>query len=680
MPTMSRAPSPPQARPQRAPVSPTSRSEHRAEVQGLLSFTSLLGSAILVRPLALRLGGAGTLAWAVWASLMLASIGVYAAGAGLFAALGQRAQEPGVVPAAPHPAVRTLSLSLAGLVVGLVLGVADAPVSICLGVGCAVVALWVRYADGRRALRLGWISSTWGVLDGALLETPMPGAGPLVAVAGVGTVVVAAVLWALSRPRQTPQVHLLGVPVPPAWPNASHVLAACPRGGLLFGLPDKHTLALGPTGSGKTTSVVEPNALSWSAGSLVVASTKQDVLRASVGHRRQLGGELWLLDVLCVLDDAALPPGVRRLRWTPLRGCADWSVARARAAAMMGATRREGLTDATHWTTQGERMLAPVLHAAALGGRTMRQVVSWAATAASLKAPLAILNERDAAEAADQLSGVLSQDPRPRDSIIATVATALHPYAGRVLDEAAEATDGDWDPATFVQGPNTLYVIAPLDSEVDDPAPIVVGVLSELYGAIRAESDRCGGRLPLPALWILDEVANISPLPQLPKWISEAGGRGLSFILGVQDLSQLQERWGRRGADSMWSNLTAKLVLPGVSDPDTLRRFETLAGETWVEQVSRSSGSSFGGGGTLTSNRTISHSRQPRWPAASIYGLSAGWCLVFRPDYAEPALSWQARAHAVEPFASWVRVRAAAYTAREIESPRIDDDEQRRRP
>lgn len=644
---------PPRSQPTPAPAIGSS---HAAETRGILGTAWLLTSAVLARPVALRLdGGQAAFGWAIWTALMVvAAVGVAVVGLGVNAAARHRSLSPGVVVAPTHPVSRTGSLSLAGLAVGLTMGVENVPVLVFLGGTAAVIGLWVRHADVRRAARLGWITVSWGAVAGTVLVNRMVLAGWIFGIAGLGTVVVAFLVWAVSRPRRAGVVHLVGTPMP-VWPRASHVLAATAGGGLVFGLPDKHTLALGPTGSGKTTSVVEPNALSWTAGSLVVASTKQDVLRATVGLRRGLDGELWLLDVLCVLDDATLPPGVRMLRWTPLRGCSNWSVARARAAAMMGAVRREGVTDATHWTVQAERMLAPVLHAAALAGRTMRQAVAWSATATSLRTALAILNERGATEAADQLSGVLSQDPRPRDSIIATVATALHPYAGRVLDEAAAATDADWDPEAFVRGPNTLYVIAPLDSEIDDPAPIVVGALSELYGAVRAESDRCGGRLPLPALWVLDEVANISPLPQLPKWISEAGGRGLSFILGVQDLAQLQGRWGPRGADSMWSNLTTKLVLPGISDPDTLKRFETLGGEVWVEQVSRSSGSSFGGGGTLTSNRTVSHAKHPRWPAASIYGLTPGWCLVFRPDYAEPLLAWQARAHAVEPFASWVR-------------------------
>jgi len=249
-----------------------------------------------------------------------------------------------------------------------------------------------------------------------------------------------------------------------------------------------------------------------------------------------------------------------RVRWTPLRGCKDWNAARARAKALLGPGRTsQSVAEAGHWATQGELLLAPLLHVAALCGLTLREVVAWAANPDQLEEPLGLLQEFDGAaagakEAHAHLRGVARQEAKHRSNVVSTVTTALHPYSGHVLEEAARATDADWDPEQFLSGLNTLFVIAPVDSEVDSPAPIVVGVLSELYGAVRKLSDASGGRLPHPTLWVLDEVANICPLPALPQWLAEAAGRGLTFVLGVQDYAQLSERWGRDGATAMWSN------------------------------------------------------------------------------------------------------------------------------
>jgi type IV secretory pathway TraG/TraD family ATPase VirD4 len=295
-----------------------------------------------------------------------------------------------------------------------------------------------------------------------------------------------------------------------------------------------------------------------------------------------------------------------------------------------------------------------VLYAAACQGLTMRVVKQWVASADSLQKPLALLDELEAREAADQLRGVLEQEARSRASVIAAVATALHPYGGRVLDEASAATDADWSPEKFLSGQNSLFVIAPMDSEVDDPAPIVLGVMAEMYGSIRRLSDRNGGRLPFPTLWALDEVANICPLPRLPQWMAEAAGRGLSVILGAQDYAQLADRWGAEGAKAMWSNLSNKVVFPGISNPDTLAQLEALAGKQWVDQVSKSTGSTSGWRhGSQSSGTTTSQTERPRWPQAAIYGLQEGTCLVFRPEDQEPLHRWQSRAHLIDPFGSW---------------------------
>jgi type IV secretory pathway TraG/TraD family ATPase VirD4 len=366
-------------------------------------------------------------------------------------------------------------------------------------------------------------------------------------------------------------------------------------------------------------------------------------------------GTVHVLDVLGILDGRQLPGAVHRVRWTPLRGCRDWDTARARAAAMTGATRRTGsVSDADHWAAQGERVLAPLLHAAARCTLTLREVVLWTASADTLQEPLGLLDELEAREAHAQLRGVLSQAPKPRDSILATVTAALHPYAGRVLDEAAQATEADWSPEEFLSGPHSLFVIAPVDGEADQPAPIVVGLLSELYGAVRRLSDANGGRLPHPALWVLDEVADISPLPKLPQWMAESAGRGLTFLLGAQDYAQLAERWGKDGATAMWSNLTNKVVFPGISNPDTLRQLEQLAGTWWETQTSSTT--------TRGHRRQQSHSstgsqiQLPRWTQDALYGLPANQCLVFRPDWPHPYLQPQSRAYLTEPFSTWARM------------------------
>ena len=45
-------------------------------------------------------------------------------------------------------------------------------------------------------------------------------------------------------------------------------------------------------------------------------------------------------------------------------------------------------------------------------------------------------------------------------------------------------------------------------------------------------------------LWVLDEFANIAPIPDVLALASQAGGQRLDLMLGLQDLGQIASRYG----------------------------------------------------------------------------------------------------------------------------------------
>jgi type IV secretory pathway TraG/TraD family ATPase VirD4 len=73
------------------------------------------------------------------------------------------------------------------------------------------------------------------------------------------------------------------------------------------------------------------------------------------------------------------------------------------------------------------------------------------------------------------------------------------------------------------------------------------------------------GRGEVPVTLFFDEFANIGPVPDFPTTISVARGRGLSLVLGVQSLSQLDGIYGRDGAETILTNCATKVVLHGLS-------------------------------------------------------------------------------------------------------------------
>jgi len=76
-------------------------------------------------------------------------------------------------------------------------------------------------------------------------------------------------------------------------------------------------------------------------------------------------------------------------------------------------------------------------------------------------------------------------------------------------------------------------------------------------------------------------VANIAPLPNLPRLVSEGGGQGVLTLACLQDLSQARARWGP-DADGWLSLFGSTVMLPGIEDVKTLGMLSTLAGEEEV--------------------------------------------------------------------------------------------------
>ncbi|MHB8324633.1 MAG: type IV secretory system conjugative DNA transfer family protein, partial [Candidatus Dormibacteria bacterium] len=277
-------------------------------------------------------------------------------------------------------------------------------------------------------------------------------------------------------------------------------------------------LVLGPPRSGKTRGVIIPNVAAW-GGAVLVTSTRRDVLDATAAWRAQMG-TVWVFDPLGVVGP--LPPGARRLVWSPLRGCRDWDTARQRAEALAVDTGR-GVEDPTHWRTRATQLCTVLLHAAALEDRSMATVCAWA-HAQRAEPAQAFCQKAESQAALAILHGLLRTPDRERGSIWSALQGMLSPFDTTRVCAAADAVpEFPFDPDEFFSGANTVYVVSPSDAATDG-APLVVGLVEELrLAALRISGP--SGALPIPWLLALDEVATICPLPVLPRLLAEGGGR-----------------------------------------------------------------------------------------------------------------------------------------------------------
>jgi hypothetical protein len=313
----------------------------------------------------------------------------------------------------------------------------------------------------------------------------------------------------------------------------------------LYGSAEDSYLYLGPPRCGKGVHLIIPQTFD-APGAALVTATRPDTLRHTLAVRARRGP-------VVVFDPQRLAGDVPRLRWAPQHGCVDplTAITRARALAAGAQLSPATVTDAAFWIGMTEAVLRCYLHAAALDGRSMRDVLTWTARPSD-PTPVRILRtHQDAAPGwVEELVAQAAADPRQRDSVWAGVRRAVDSLADpRVLDACSPTAGDTLDLREFIDAGGTLYLLGTTGAQLT-VAPLVTALVESLVDTARtAGAQTPDGRLTPPLTVLLDEAANIAPIPSLPNLLADGGGSGITTICVLQSLAQSRARWGQAGAD-----------------------------------------------------------------------------------------------------------------------------------
>lgn len=353
------------------------------------------------------------------------------------------------------------------------------------------------------------------------------------------------------------------------------------------------TLVIGPTRSGKTTCLVIPNLFEWD-GPAIVTSTKSELVDITAAHRQTVG-PVFIHD-----PTGELQHRVTTVTWSPLVGCEDldraWTVASWLCAGLQQGSARSD-ADWAHWGESGKLLIAPLLFAAAHTEHTIVDVRTWI-HGFDLATPMAILEsimfERsdvigdDAQRAVAMLTSIDQRPERERGTVFSTVMRIFNALNERAVAESA--TTSRFDPVEFLASKATLYLCTPRLAP-ERVASLFIGILMTVVTEAYLIADRSPrGRLTHDLGLFLDELANVIPIEDLPSLASQGAGRGVVLMSIIQDISQLRARYGADRAHSILNNHACKVILPGVSDPETTELVARLVGRsTFTDvQVSRS--------------------------------------------------------------------------------------------
>ncbi|NUQ99926.1 MAG: type IV secretory system conjugative DNA transfer family protein [Streptomyces sp.] len=376
---------------------------------------------------------------------------------------------------------------------------------------------------------------------------------------------------------------------------------------------EESVLVLAAARQGKTSQVMIPMLHRW-RGPAIATSVRRDIVEATASLRALIGPIL-------VLAPTGMPKWPKGVQWSPAAGCHVYDTAKARAETIVrvgkgGSNAQQDSSNAGFFGSSATNLVAAWLHAAALTGGSMNDVVRWSLNQRDDTAVRLLRDHPDTEPGvADMLADMYASPQVTKANLWATATIGLSPLMSPTAREVfCGPIDQSMDIENFLRANGTLYVLVSA-KQAGGLAPIISAFIEAVTETAKHIGDLSpGGRLDPPLAVLLDEAANVSPLPDLPDLLSYSGGSGIFVVVVLQNMAQAADKWGPVGAEMIWGATTAKVILGGLSgsEVDDLCR---LAGEYQQAVGSLQRGSN----GTTVQT---SYENRPVLTAADVRGLS----------------------------------------------------------
>ncbi|MGQ4415840.1 type IV secretory system conjugative DNA transfer family protein [Streptomyces sp. SAS_269] len=326
-----------------------------------------------------------------------------------------------------------------------------------------------------------------------------------------------------TEPAPQPVEHLVGGVAPTADREAPSG-----EGGVRYGAPaTRHTTAV--------------RAVQHAPGPTLVV-TSNPALWAETKDARTKLGPVHLYDPTHLCDTPA------RLHWSPTSGCEDKETALNRAKGLLGPVRPTAKLDQAVADT-ATTLLRSYLHAAALESRTVRHVHRWAQGTQVQDAVRTLRTHTKAAPgAAGELEATLTAHPERRDMAQELISRALSALSTVNIREACTPNRTDALALdSFVHEGGTLYVVG---ESIEDPRthpgamPLLTALVSSVVEHGRRMAERSSsGRLDPPLTLVLDDIAAVAPVPQLPDLLATGADQGMPTLALLRSREQARARW-----------------------------------------------------------------------------------------------------------------------------------------
>lgn len=339
---------------------------------------------------------------------------------------------------------------------------------------------------------------------------------------------------------------------------------------------DGHILVCAPTGAGKGVGFVIPNLLSYE-GSVVCLDLKGENYAVTHRHRQQMGHRI------CLIDPWGVCKGERSasLDWLAAIDVDDPdAISQAGSLADMIVI-GDGGGDSAHWEENAKDILRGLILWHASQNETIADVrASLTASEADQEAIFAAMQLSEEAHGviARSANAFLAKPDKERGSVLSTAQrhTAF-------LDDPrirACVSGRDFSLADLKKELMTVYLVLP-PKVLAQQARFIRGIVGLTLAAITADANKPAHNV----LMMLDEFAQLGPMPAITDALALIRGYGGSIAILVQDLGQLKAAYKEK-AGVYLSNCSQ--VYFGTGDNDTAESISKSLGQ-WTAEYQTSS-------------------------------------------------------------------------------------------
>ncbi|MBL5782810.1 VirD4-like conjugal transfer protein, CD1115 family [Heyndrickxia sporothermodurans] len=407
------------------------------------------------------------------------------------------------------------------------------------------------------------------------------------------------------------------------------VLGKTPNKNELLILPENTTVdnsnvfLIGASGSGKGQSFVFNNIINNTKKTMIITDPKGELYHATHQIKRDQGFEVFQIDFLN-LDQA---------KYNPLDYIIKDIDAKKIAEAIAKNSSKDGKED-FFFTTARDLLTGLIIYC--------KSVYDNANIPVHVKGEFYRISEdenylRELCEdigrdhpAYAYLKDASVSDGKTRTSILSSFAQQTAIFSLKDVESMTASSDFNFH--DFQERKSILYVKIPMKSNPVEA--LTATFFDQLISVLYDIADKNYGVLPIKTMFLLDEFANLGKINDYEGTLSTCRGLGMEMITIVQDLAQLENKYGKEIGRTIINNHDTKLFLR-TGDVETAKYFSGLAGDT-TARMKTTSNSQSGGiftNGNNSKSTQEQYVKRPLITEGELMTVDKNTCYLFVSGY-----------------------------------------------